>query len=60
MVNSFAFSLDIPVMINTLYKMIKIMLEKILNAMYLYWLHNNTLAENNSIYGYSNKLWINV
>ena len=34
MVNSFVFSLDIPVMINILYKMIKILHKKILNAIY--------------------------
>ena len=29
-------------MINMLYEMIKILHEKILNAIYLYWFHNNT------------------
>ena len=32
MVNSFVFSLDIPVIINILYEMIKIVHEKMLNA----------------------------
>ena len=36
MVNSFVFSLDIPVMINILYEMIKIVLAEMLNAIYLY------------------------
>ena len=38
------FLLDIPVMINILYEMIRILLEKMLNAVYLYWFHNDTLA----------------
>ena len=59
MVNSFALSLDIPVMINILYKMIKILHEKMLNAIYLYWFHNDTLAENNALNGHSNQPWIN-
>ena len=42
--NSFVFSLDIAVMINILYKMIKILRDKMLNAMYLYWFLNNTLV----------------
>ena len=29
-------------MINMLYEMIKILHEKMLNAIYLYWFHNNT------------------
>ena len=57
MVNSF-FSLDIPVMINILYKMIKILHKKILNAIYLYWFHD-TSEENNSLNDYSNEPWIN-
>ena len=59
MVNSFVFSLDILVMINILYEMIKILHEKMLNAIYLYWFHNDALAENNSPNGHSNKPWIN-
>ena len=47
MVNSFVFSLDIPVMINIVYEMIKTLYEKMLNAIYLYWFHSDTLAENN-------------
>ena len=38
MVNSFVFSLDIPVLFYILYKIIKIQREKMLNAIYLYWL----------------------
>ena len=57
MVNAFVFSLDIPVLINILYEMIKILHEKILNAIYLYWFHNDTLAENNSLNGHSNEPW---
>ena len=59
MVNSFVFLFDIPVMINILYKMIKILHEKMLNAIYLYWFHNGTLAEDDSLNGHSNKPWIN-
>ena len=43
-VNSFIFPLDIPVVIKILYKMIKILHEKMLNAIYLYWawsIHRN-------------------
>ena len=30
-----------------------------LNSIYLYWFHNDTLAENNSLNGHSNEPWIN-
>ena len=30
-----------------------------LNAIYLYWFHNGTLAGDDSLNGYSNKPWIN-
>ena len=33
-------------MIKILYEMIKILYEKTLNTKYLYWFHNDTLAEN--------------
>ena len=39
--------------------MIKILHEKMLNALYLYWCDNDTLAENSSLNGYSNETWIN-
>ena len=55
MVNSFVFSLNIPVMINILSEMIKILHEKILNVIYLYRFHNDTLAENNSLNGHFNE-----
>ena len=55
MVNSFLASLEIPVMINILYKMIK-MPKKILNAIYLYWFYNDTSEKNNSLNGYSNEI----
>ena len=55
MVNSFIFSLDIPVMINILYEMIKILHERMLNAIYLHRFHNDTLAENNSLNGHCNE-----
>ena len=53
MVNSFVFSLDIPVMINILYEMVEILHEKMLNAIYLFKFHNDTLAENSSLNGHS-------
>ena len=46
-------------MINILYEMIKMLHEKMFNTIYLYWLHNDTLAENNSLNGHSNEPWIN-
>ena len=55
MVNLFVFSLDIPVTINTLYEMTKILHEKVLSAIHLYLFHNDTLAENNALNGHSNK-----
>ena len=39
------FSLGIPVIINILYEMIKILHEKMFNAIYLYWFHNDTLGK---------------
>ena len=36
MANSFLISLDIPVIFNILYKVIKILHEEMLNAIYLY------------------------
>ena len=46
-------------MINILYEMIKILHKKMLNAICLYWFHNDTLAENNSLNGHSNQPLIN-
>ena len=43
-------------MINFLCGMIKIMGEKMLNTIFLYWFYNGSLAENNSLDGYSNEL----
>ena len=59
MVNSFVFSSDISVTINILYEMIKVLHEIMLNAIYLYWFHNDTSGENNALNGHSNQLWIN-
>ena len=62
MVNSFILSLDIcisSVMINILYEMIKILYEKMVNAIHMYWIHNDTLEENNSPNSHSNEHWIN-
>ena len=46
-------------MINILYEMIKILHEKMLDAIYLYWFHNDTLADSNALNGHSNKPWMN-
>ena len=51
LVNSF----DFFVMINILYEMIKVLHEKILYTICLYWFHNDTLAENNSLNSLSYK-----
>ena len=59
MINSFVFSLDIPLINNILYEMITILNEKMLNAIYLYWFHNDILAENNFLNGHSNEPWLN-
>ena len=55
MVNLFLISLEIPVKINILYEIIKILHEKMLNAIYLYHFHNNTSEKNNSLNGHSNE-----
>ena len=59
MVNSFVFSLNVPVMVNILYYTIKMLHKKMLNAKFLSSFHNYTLAENNSLNGHSNEPWIN-
>ena len=40
--SDFVFTLDIPVTINILFEMMKILHENMLNAIYLYWFHNDT------------------
>ena len=42
-------------MINVFYKMINILHENMLNAIFLYWFHNYTSEENNSQNGHSNE-----
>ena len=49
----------VDVMINILYAIIKILHEKMLNAIYLYWFHNDVSEENNSLNGHSSEPWIN-
>ena len=49
MVNSFGFSLDTTVMVKILQKIIKILHEKMLKAIYLDWFHNDTSEKNNSL-----------
>ena len=46
-------------MINILFEMIKILHEKMLNTIYLYWFHNDASEKNNSLNGYFNEPWIN-
>ena len=48
-VNSFVVLLYIPVMINISYEMIKILHEKMLNARYFYWFHNDASEKSNSL-----------
>ena len=56
MVNLFVLALDIPVIINILYEMIKILHNKILNAIYLNQFHNDTSDENNSLWSFQQTL----
>ena len=58
MINSFVFSLDISVMVKILHEMIKILHEKTLNAIYLYWFHDDRTEGNNTLNSHSNELWI--
>ena len=55
MVYSFVASLDILVMIKILYEIIKILHEEMLNAIYLYWFHNDASERNNLLNGHSNE-----
>ena len=47
-------SVEILVIITFLYETIKILHEKMLNAIYLHGLHNYTSQENNSLNGHTN------
>ena len=55
MVNSFVSSLDITVMIHILYEIVKILQEKMLNAICMYRFHSDTSEKNNSLNAHSNK-----
>ena len=46
-------------MISILYEAIEILLQKMLNVVYLYWFHSDTLAKTNALISYSNESWIN-
>ena len=46
-------------MINILQKIMKILHEKILKVINLYWFHNDAREKNNLLNGHSNKLRIN-
>ena len=52
---SLFFLLQNPAIINILYEMIKILHEEMLNAIYLYWFLNDTLAVSNSLNDHPNK-----
>ena len=43
-------------MTNILHEIIKILHEKMLNAIYLYWFYNDTSKKNNSLNGHASKL----
>ena len=53
--NTFVSPWDIPVMITILREIIKILYEKMLNAIYLYWFHTDTSEKNKSLTGHSNE-----
>ena len=53
--NAFVSSWDIPVMITILREIIKILYEKMLNEIYLYWCHTDTSDKNKSLTGHSNE-----
>ena len=53
-VNSFVLSLNIPVTINILNEIIKILHDKMPNGIYWYWFYNGALEKNNSQNGHSN------
>ena len=59
MVNLYANSLNITLMINVLQGLLKIKHSKMLQAINLYWFHNNASEKNKSINSYSNEPWIN-
>ena len=58
-VNSFAALLYITVMINISQEINKVVHEKMLRVINLYWFHNDTLETNNSLNGHSNEHGIN-
>ena len=55
MINYFFVLLDILVIINILYEMIKILHKKILNLIHLYQFHNDISEKNSSLNDHSNK-----
>ena len=54
-VNSFSVSFDITVMINILIDIIKLLHEKMIRAINLYWFRNDVPEKNNSLNGLSNE-----
>ena len=60
MVNSFVFSLDIPVIINILYEMIKIVHEKILNAKWSFQRTLNKWIEVRHIASQIKSFWLHL
>ena len=59
MVNSFAVSLDFTVTINILKEIRKILHEKMLKVINLYWFHNDVSEKINSLNGHPNEPRIN-
>ena len=55
MVNSFAVSLEFTVTINILKEIRKILHEKMLKVINLYWFHNDVSEKTNSLNGHPNE-----
>ena len=60
MVKYFLFSLEIPVMVEILYEMIKILNKKMSNGIYLHWFQNYTSQKNNLVNGQPNDPWFTI
>ena len=60
MVNLFAVSLDMTAVINILQEMMKILQEKMLKVINLYWLLNDATEKTNSLNDHPNEPWTNL
>ena len=60
MVNLFVVSLDMTTMINILQEMMKILQEKMLKVINLYWLLNDATEKTNSLNDHPNEPWTNL